>query len=135
MKRILLVICFLALAPWAQAQVTPRQAAENFLVGISQGQVANAYAKLLEGSNIASQGGGAAIRKQTETTLPMFGKVLGFELVREEPFGNALVRLVYVLKSERHPTVWDFYFYRPGNRWFVAEVNFSDKFDHLGPKR
>ena len=40
-----------------------------------------------------------------------------------------------MLRQERHPTLWEFYFYRPGNRWFIAELNFSQKFDAIEPKR
>lgn len=136
MKRVL-VICFLTLAfSNAHAQNSPRGMAEAFLSTIAQGQMAAGYSKLFEGSNIArDKGQGGAIRKQTEAALPPLGKVLGFDLIREEPFGTSLVRLVYLLKSERHLTAWEFYFYKPKNAWFVAEVNFSDKFNLLNSKQ
>ena len=136
MKRVL-SICFLTLVfSNAHAQNSPRNMAEAFLATISQGQMATGYSKLFEGSNIArDRGQGGAIRKQTEAALPPLGKVLGFELIREEPFGTSLVRLVYLLKSERHLTAWEFYFYKPKNFWFVAEVNFSDKFHLLNSKK
>jgi hypothetical protein len=136
MKRVL-VICFLTLVfTTAHAQNSPRGMAEAFLSTIAQGQMAAGYSKLFEGSNIArDKGQGGAIRKQTEAALPPLGKVLGFDLVREESFGSSLVRVVYLLKSERHLTAWEFYFYKPKNAWFVAEVNFSDKFHLLSPKK
>ena len=135
MKRVL-IVCFLTLVfSNAHAQTSPRSMAEAFLATIAQGQMAAGYAKLFEGSNIArDKGQGGAISKQTEAALPPLGKVLGFELIREEPFGASLVRLVYLLKSERHLTAWEFYFYKPKNVWFVAEVNFSDKFHLLNSK-
>jgi hypothetical protein len=132
--RKLLLFCWLVLlpAPLLAQQGTPRALAEQFLSSVQKGQIAAAYAKLFEGSNIRKDTGtGMAIRRQTEAMLPLFGKVLSYELVHEEQIGTALVRLVYVLKSERHLTAWEFYFYRPGNRWFVAEVNFGDKLDRL----
>ena len=120
----------------AHAQAAPRNIAESFLTTIAQGKVAAAYLKLFEGSNIAKdKGPGAAIRKQTEAALPPLGKVLGFDLIREEQFGTSLVRLVYLLKSERHLTTWEFYFYKPKAVWFIAEDNFSDKFYLLAPKK
>jgi hypothetical protein len=135
MKR-LLIFCLFSLAfSAAQAQTSPRNMAEAFLGSIAQGQMAAGYNKLFEGSNIAKdKGQGGTIRKQTEAALPPLGKVLGFELIREEPFGTSLVRLVYLLKSERHLTSWEFYFYKPKNTWFVAEINFSDKFHLLDTK-
>ena len=132
-----LIFCFLTLTiSFAHAQSAPRAMAEAFLSTIAQGQMAAGYNKLFEGSNIArDKGQGSAIRKQTEAALPPLGKVLGFDLIREEPFGTSLVRLVYLLKSERHLTSWEFYFYKPKNVWFVAEINFSDKFHLLNAKQ
>jgi hypothetical protein len=136
MRRILLVLCLAVIVCPVYAQNSPRGMAEAFLSTIAQGQMAAGYTKLFEGSNIArDKGQGSAIRKQTEAALPPLGKVLGFDLIREEPFGTSLVRLVYLLKSERHLTAWEFYFYKPKNAWFVAEVNFSDKFYLLNSKQ
>lgn len=136
MRRILLVLCLTVIVCPVYAQNSPRGMAEAFLSTIAQGQMVAGYAKLFEGSNIArDKGQGGTIRKQTEAALPPLGKVLGYDLIREEPFGTSLVRLVYLLKSERHLTSWEFYFYKPKNFWFVAEVNFSDKFHLLNSKK
>ena len=136
MRRTLFLCCLALTLSNANAQTSPRAMAETFLGTIVQGKAAAGYAKLFEGSNIArDKGQGAAISRQTEAALPPLGKVLGFDLIREEPFGTSLVRLVYLLKSERHLTAWEFYFYKPKSVWFVAEVNFSDKFYLLNPKK
>jgi hypothetical protein len=137
MVKQILFLVFLATTLFdARAQTSPRNMAESFLTTIAQGKVAAGYSKLFEGSNIAKdKGPGAAIRKQTEVALPPLGKVLGFDLISEEQFGTSLVRLVYLLKAERHLTTWEFYFYKPKAVWFVAEVNFSDKFYLLAPKK
>jgi hypothetical protein len=135
-KQIFLLVFLSTMLFDAHAQTLPRSMAESFLSTIAQGKIAGGYVKLFEGSNIAKEkGAGAAIRKQTEVALPPLGKVLGFDLIREEQFGTSLVRLVYLLKSERHLTTWEFYFYKPKAAWFVAEVNFSDKFHLLAPKK
>lgn len=134
MKRLFVVLVLVLLPLAAFAQATPRAQAENFFNTLQRGQAAPAYARLFEGSNIGPDQA-QAIRRSTEATLGPLGRLLGYELVREELFGNSLMRLVYLLKSERHLTVWEFYFYKPGNRWFVAEVNLSEKFRDLGPKK
>jgi hypothetical protein len=123
---VLLLVLNCAVAAHAQDGGAPRVQAEAFLAVLQQGKVAAAYAKLFTGSNI-QQDQGAGIRKQTESVLPRLGRILGGELLREDKFGGSLVRLTYLLRSERHPTVWEFYFYKPANRWFVAEINFTDK--------
>ncbi|HZP85227.1 MAG TPA: hypothetical protein VFB54_00300 [Burkholderiales bacterium] len=134
MARLLIVIAVILVPGLAFAQAAPRAQAEAFLNTVQHGQVGPAYGKLFEGSNISNDQA-LGIRRSTETTLSPLGKVIGYELVREENFGSSLTRLVYLLKSERHLTVWEFYFYRPANRWFVAEVNLSQKFDALAPKK
>jgi hypothetical protein len=136
MQRLMIFLAVAMFVSNAHAQNAPRDLAETFLTTIAQGKVDAGYAKLFEGSNIAKdKGPGMSIRKQTEAALPPLGKILGFELIREEQFATSLVRLVYLLRSERHLTAWEFYFYKPKSVWFVAEVNFSDKFYLLGPKK
>jgi hypothetical protein len=41
------------------------------------------------------------------------------------------VRLVYILRSEKHATVWEFHFYKPQASWFLANLNFNDQFGGL----
>jgi hypothetical protein len=133
--RHVLVTIFLCLLPLpALAQATPRALAETFLGTVQKGQIGPAYARLFEGSNMGPAQANSMSRT-TEATLNPLGRVLGYDLVREENFGGSLTRLVYLLRSERHLTLWDMYFYRPGNRWFIAELNFSEKFHDLGPKK
>jgi hypothetical protein len=130
------LILLLALVCQPALAAEPRPTAEAFFATLQQGQIPAAYGKLLEGSNIPrDKGAGLSIRKQTETAIPQFGKILGYEILREEKLGTSLVRLVYLLKSERHPTVWEFYFYKPKNAWFVSQVHFSDAFDALESKQ
>jgi len=133
MKQFLALVCLSVLSCAAFAQ-SPRAQAENFMGMLGKGQVAAAYARLFEGSNIGRDQA-QAIRRQTESTLTPLGRILGYDLIREEQFGQSLTRLVYLLRSERHATLWELYYYRPGNRWFLAEINYSQKFDALAPKR
>jgi hypothetical protein len=74
------------------------------------------------------------LKQQTQTGLPIYGKVLGYELIREEAFGDSVTRLVYLLKSEKHPTVWEFYFYKPESEWFLSNILFNDQFQLLEKK-
>lgn len=133
MKHLLALLCLSLLSCAAFAQ-SPRAQSEAFLEVLRKGQLGPAYAKLLEGSNIGrdqAQG----IQRQTAATLQPLGRVLGYDLIREEQFGQSLTRLVYLLRSERHLTLWELYYYRPASRWFLAEINFSQRMDALAPKR
>ncbi len=137
MKKMFLTIAllFLPLASLsAAAAETPKQKVEKFLAGLQQGKVSESYDELFVGSNISKAKPQAVttLKHQTKSGLPLYGKVLGYEVVHNEQLSNSLARLVYILKLERHPTIWEFYFYKPGDQWVLINVKFNDKLDLLG---
>lgn len=136
MKGWLLLLLCMACSVHAADDLLPTQQAERFLDAIRSGNVDEAYDALLAGSTIPSEQPQqvAALKQKTRTGLPLFGSVLGYELIHEEAIGNSLVRLVYVLKSEKHPTVWEFYFYKPRSGWFLTNIMFNDEFQLLDRK-
>jgi hypothetical protein len=68
-----------------------------------------------------------ALKRQTQSVLPVYGKILGFELYRQEKFGESLVRLLYIQRFEKHPIVWKFWVYKPKGTWQVNTVVFNDQ--------
>jgi hypothetical protein len=60
-----------------------------------------------------------------------FGKVLGFELVRDDLAGEWARRMTYVEKRERHVIRWQFTFYRPQNVWLMNGLTFDDNMQTL----
>jgi hypothetical protein len=115
----------------------PGEFVEEFFAQVKAGKVAAGYDLLFSGSGIPATKPQAVdmLKTQTASGLPMFGKVLGFERIREEKFGASIVRLVYVLNSEKAPTIWEFYFYKPQANWFLANVLFNDQFQLLDSKK
>ncbi len=108
---------------------TPRQRAEQFLRTLTAGETEKAYDQLFAGSEMAAQSTRVdAVKRQTGANLPIYGKPLSSELVLEKTFGTSVVRLLYVLKMEKHPIVWEFFFYRPKDKWFLVNVRFNDEF-------
>lgn len=134
-KWIVILLCF-PFAVQSAEVVSPRVKAETFLAEIKSGDVAAAYNKLFVGSSIPTDKPQAVtlLKQQTQTALPIYGKVIGYEFLREEKFGDSVIRLVYLLKSEKHPTVWEFYFYKPKSEWFLSNILFNDQFQLLGKK-
>jgi hypothetical protein len=116
---------------------SPRAIAENFFRTLQGGKVSQAYDQLFAGSSIPQVKPQEAemVKRQTESGLTLYGKILGFELIREEKFGTSVVRLVYVLKSEKTPTVWELYFYKPKANWFLGKFFFNDQFHLLEAKQ
>ncbi len=107
----------------------PREFTEVFFKMVLAGQISNAYDQLFAGSPITTQKPQAinALKRQTSTVLPLYGRILGFEKIKEEEIGKSIMRLLYVLKLEMMPTVWEFYFYKPADNWYLVNVKFNDE--------
>ena len=135
MKRIylitftLLLFCFCQVADAKE----PKEFTSSFFKMVQSGKIPEAYDQLFSGSQIPAQKPQAveAFKRQTASGLPMYGNILGVELYREEIIGASLVRLVYILKSEMAPIVWEFYFYKPKSEWFLCNLLFNDEFNSL----
>ncbi|MBW1645740.1 MAG: hypothetical protein JRJ56_05355 [Deltaproteobacteria bacterium] len=132
---LLLIILLLAFPAAASppAKTSPRDITEAFFQLLAAGKVAAAYDRLFAGSPIPADKPQAVqvLRQQTKNVLPLYGAVLGYDFISEKNYGQAVARLVYVLKSAKGPTVWEFYFYRPRDSWFLANVTFNDRFSLL----
>ncbi len=77
----------------AQGQ-SPKAMAETFFRILQGGKISQAYDQLFAGSTIPQTKPQAVetVKRQTESGLPQLGKILGFELIREEKFGTAVIR-------------------------------------------
>jgi hypothetical protein len=108
---------------------------EQFLSDIINGDVEKAYNELLSGTLLAERA--KAIDQQKQQTSQLFdsyGKLLGFESVKKESFGKSLVRLVYTMKCEKMPLVWEFYYYKADKDWQLISLKSRDTFDMLADR-
>lgn len=128
-----LTFVLIAGAAHAEQGGGPRERAEAFLARVGKGDIGPAYDDLFAGSPVLTAKPQAldALKRQTAAGLPLYGKVLGFELQDEKTFGTSITRLTYIQKLEQHPLVWRFWFYKPADAWFVDNVAFNDQFNHL----
>ena len=133
----ILLILFV-LTPSAHAiEQGPKETVESFFHMIQKGRIGEAYDMLFKGSRIPASKPQAVqlLKTQTASGLPLYGKILGFERIRDEKIGTSVIRLVYLLKSELAPTVWEFYFYKTKSNWFLASIKFNDQFQLLDAKQ
>ena len=108
--------------------LTPTGIAETFLAHLGKGEIEQGYRQLFTGSPLAAQPTQLQMLKsQTESAFSIHGKALGFELYKQDKFGESLVRLIYVQRLEKHPLVWKFWVYRPGSEWQINGVVFNDQ--------
>lgn len=129
MFTILLLLTFSAQA----ASSLPKEKIDQFFDAMMSGRVSNAYDQLFIGSSIPKDKPQAVtmLKQQTKNGLPIFGKLLAYEYISEEKFGTSVIRYIYVLKSEKAPTTWEFFFYKPKDKWFLVNVIFNDQFTFM----
>jgi len=133
MKKWLLIFLIFPMSVMAENAMFPKEMAQAFFITVIKGDVSKAYDQLFIGSSIPTSKPQAVtlLKQQTESGLPLYGKILDFEMIRKVKYGKSITRLVYVLKSEMAPTVWEFYFYKPNNAWVLTNVVFNDQYDLL----
>lgn len=108
---------------------------ETFLSGLIKGEVDKSYDELLLNSPIASVPEKVELLKtQTQTGIRLYGELSAYEFVKKQEYGHSIVRLVYILKCERLPLTWEFYFYKAVSEWILVNISFSDEFDLLADK-
>lgn len=57
-----------------------------------------------------------------------FGKVIGYELIRNDTVGASLIQPVYLLKYEKHALVWRFTYYKNDKGWVLNTFKYADDF-------
>jgi len=135
MKKLSLFIVAAILAACAHVCYAkePVEFTSKFFKMIEAGRILDAYDQLFAGSQIPAQKPQAVemLKKQTSNILSLYGKIVGLEKIREERIGESIIRLAYILKLETAPTIWEFYFYKPGDNWFLANITFNDQVQSL----
>ncbi len=139
MKTIKIVVAvFLGLVLCSAAvpeKVDYQTRAEIFLAGIIEKEVDKSYDELFSNSLIASKAQMVKLQKEnTWTILNMYGELLSYDFVKQQKYGDSVVRLVYVLKCEQVPVIWEFYFYKPVSDWTLVNIAFDTKYDLLADK-
>jgi hypothetical protein len=122
----ILVLLFVAAAP--AEEKSPKVVTDGFFRLLMEDKAPQAFDLVFSGSPVAKLKPEESdmMKQQTRDSMAANGKILGYELVKEERFGGSLVRLVYLLKSETVPTVWQFVFYKPKSEWLLLGVTFFD---------
>ncbi|MCP4748978.1 MAG: hypothetical protein GY874_23030 [Desulfobacteraceae bacterium] len=140
MKRLVfllsLMILLISSVSYAK-QNDPIKITEQFFTMIKDGKINQAYDMLLKNSTgpVSKPDAIKLLQNQTASGLKIYGAVLGHEKITMEKFGGSITRLVYVLKSERMPIVWEFYFYKPKDKWHLAGIKFNDQFQEIESKK
>lgn len=126
-----LVLCGAAVSQKSDCQ----KKAEVFLAGVLKGEIDKSYDELLpEWLKEAKPQEVQVLKSQTKTTLDARGKLLDYEFIKQQKYGECIVRLVYILKSERMPSTVEFYFYKASSDWNLVNIKLSGEYDLLADK-
>jgi hypothetical protein len=135
---VVVIIAVLGLVLWGVAvpkQSNCQKKTEMFLAGVLKGEIDKSYDEILsKWLKEAKPQEVQALKLQTKTVLDAQGKLLGYEFIKQQKYGDCLVRLVYVLKSERVPFTWEFYFYKASSDWSLVNIRLSDEYELLADK-
>ena len=127
---LLAVTAAVALAPVSgsgdpSSPLSPKAQASAFLARVSPETWKGAASEFLAGSSLgaANPAMAAQLESNLHAMILELGHPLGHELLSEKPLGESLIRLVYTLKFESRPAVFEFFFYRPHGIWQIVLLN------------
>ena len=104
---------------------SPERFSRSFLTLLDEGKVSEAFERLREFASRAEQSDLARVESSVATGVATLGSSRGFELVEKDRYGDAIMRLVYVVKYDSEPMIWEFYFYSPDGSWRLKAMNYS----------
>ena len=133
MKKWTVLLLFLFSFSLNASTNNPTDAISEFFEHLIKGDISSAYDGLFLGSSIPTDKPQAVmlVKQQTKNGLALYGNMLGYELITKQKYGKSIIRFVYVLKTQKAPIVWEFYFYKPKEKWFLANVVFNDQLNLL----
>ncbi|MDX1757389.1 MAG: hypothetical protein R3175_15135 [Marinobacter sp.] len=138
MKCLLTALIVSVLASVSHAyEGEPAKQVDRFFAELSAGKV-NESIDNLYASNPAMQQKIQALtmlKQQLASLIPLYGSMLGNENVSREELSPSLMRIVQVAKHELHPVIWEFYFYKPEDKWIISQAMFVDQFQIIGAKK
>ena len=138
MKRVLVFTAALFFCISAKAfEGSPTQQVAKFFSTVKSGENAEAVDRLYSSNPLLNQKPQqlAMLKQQLGTIVSLYGNLSGTENIHTEQLSSSLVRIVELAKHEQHPVVWEFYFYKPNEKWFISQGTFNDQFKSIGAKK
>ncbi len=67
------------------------------------------------------------IKQQSAIGLKKGGEVIEYTLQQRNDISHNLIHLRYLLSQSVQPSIWDFYFYKPKDKWFLIKMTSSNE--------
>ena len=112
---------------------TPEKQIEAFFDELKTGEVESALTNLYSSNPLIGTKSQELLlmKQQIEGATTFFGKYVGYEKIRYEKLSDSLIVAVYLAKYENHPMSWEFFFYKPNNKWIISAGRFGDRFQYI----
>jgi len=112
-----------------------KKEAETFLTGVLKGDVDKSYDELFADTVIAPKKQAIQlVKEQTRTMFRMYGEAIDYEFIKQQKYGDSIVRVVYIVKCGQLPVTYEFYFYKPVSDWKLINISVNDQYDLLADK-
>ena len=139
MKRAIIVIVFVLfnLSPTLASANEASDLPESFIKLILEGKVSNAVDQYFSSNPLMSQQTQQIqmVKTQIEGAFQVIGKPFSFEIIAVDDLAPSLRRFVFITKHENNPLTWEFYVYKPKDKWIAANMNFNDNFSLTAPRK
>jgi hypothetical protein len=115
------------------ASTNASESVERFLQRFTTSESDQAVDQLFAGSGFSESKPQdiVMLKSQIRTAVGLYGTPIGLEKIREEDFSPSLKRLVYLQKFDKTPVAWEFYFYKPKDKWVINTLSFKDQVGSL----
>ena len=112
----------------------PLDQVKTFFSDYSKGKSSEAIDRLFSSNPMMNQKPQelTMLKQQVSTIEVLYGKYLGTENIHYEELTPSLVRIVQLAKHEKHPVIWEFFFYKPKKEWIISQGIFVDTFQVIG---
>ena len=108
---------------------------DKFMAGVVEGKIDKSYDELVAGTLLESKKQMMQMTKEsTRTAFKLYGKIIDSEFITRQNYGNSIVKLIYIIKLESTPLIYEFYFYKATSDWKLVSIKFSDELDKLVDK-
>jgi len=123
---------------YGQSKFTTRDSLNIFCDKVMQTIVDGKYSEAIQLFTQKSVMDGSVINNidktlndQMPNILPYYGKIMGYELMEEKAYKNALARRKYILQFEFYFLTFDFILYNNSKGWTVSNFYYKDETKEL----
>ena len=131
-----LFMCGGLLALPAQAEVFKAEAdllpfADGFMKQVASGDLKGAYASAKPYSTLSAEELDKALQQAQSARnaefVQRYGRTRTHEFVSKRKVGISLARIVFLEKTDKHPIMWNFYFYQSPTGWVLDSFTWDNQ--------